>query len=457
MAGKSLPGTMAADGDGDVPTEERDTTMPLSARPDASSGVPGERLQSTVKARGVGIALALFQITVYAEMPYPAGIRESLYALVGLWAIANVAIALAARGDTSVQRRRTLSVASLALDTGVVSGIVWLYAFDDVSAVFIVLMLLPIEGAVMFGLPGASWTAFATSLFYVGREWFGTQYGHPWEWPSVTFRVGVIVIAAMIVGMLARDLDDQRRRAEAALAEGRRANAWRGRLVAMLAHDLRSPLAGVRTGLSTLREHDEQLPPETRRQVVDSGIRQADRMLAMTRDLLDLARSEEGRLVLDRRQVPLAVVVQGAMDLVGATAAEVTVDVPDDLVLDADAERLEQVVANLLTNARRHGAPPVEIVGREAEGAVWLSVRDHGPGLPDGLRDRVFEPFATADDGTQSVGLGTWVIAHLVELHGGEVAYEDADPGARFLVRLPQEVSSAPPGRSSPSGGPFPG
>lgn len=433
------------------------STMPMSPALDAPAGVPSERLRSVVRARWVGIAFAALQITIYVEMPYPAGFQEIAYALVAVWALTNATMGVAVRGETSTARRRTLSVASIVVDTGVVSGIVWLYAFDDVSALFVVLILLPIEGAVLFGLPGAVWTAVATGVFYVGREWFGTRFGHPWEWPSVTFRVGVIVIAAMIVGMLARDLEAQRRRAEAALAEGRRANAWRGRLVAMLAHDLRSPLAGVRTGLSTLREHDEHLSADSRRQVIDSGLRQADRMLAMTRDLLDLARSEEGRLVLDRRRVGLAAIVQGAIDLVGATEDEVTVDVPADLELEADAERLEQVVANLLTNARRHGAPPIEVVGRVADGVVRLSVRDHGPGLPAGLRDRVFEPFATSEDGTLSVGLGTWVIAHLVELHGGEVVYEDAEPGARFVVRLPEGVSPSPPAGRAPSAGPSPG
>ncbi len=410
-----------------------------------------------VRARWVAIVFTCVQLAIYEEMPYPAGVQEAGYAIAAAWLVANVALVMSMRPGATTARLRTLSVVSLVVDTAVASGVVWLYAFDDVSAVFIVLILLPIEGAVLFGLAGAAWTAAVAGVLYAGREWFGTLYGHPWEWSSVTFRVGVIALAAMIVGMLARDLEDQRRRAELALAEGRRANAWRGRLVAMLAHDLRSPLAGVRTGLSTLREHDDRLSPETRRLVIDSGIRQADRMLAMTRDLLDLARSEEGRLVLDRRRVALATVVQGAMDLVGVGEDEVVTDVPSDVVLDADPDRLEQVVANLLTNARRHGAPPIELVGREDRGEVWLSVRDHGPGLPAGLRDRVFEPFASSDDGTASVGLGTWVIAHLVDRHGGEIAYEDADPGARFLVRLPVGVSPDLPATPSPSAAESPG
>lgn len=410
-----------------------------------------QRLRTIVRARWVAIALTFLQFTIYEAMPYPQGVQEAGYALATAWLLANVALVAATRRDATTTRLRALSVVSLALDTVGVSGVVWLYAFDDLSPVFIVLILLPIEGAVLFGLPGAGWTAAVTGAFYAGREWFGTQFGHPWEWSSVTFRVGVIVLAAMIVGMLARDLEDQRRRAEQALAEGRRANAWRGRLVAMLAHDLRSPLVAVRTGLSTLREHEQRLSPETRRLVIDSGIRQADRMLAMTRDLLDLARSEEGRLVLERRRVSLASVVRAAMDLVGVTEDEVEVDLPSDVVLDADPERLEQVVANLLTNARRHGDPPIQVFGQQAGDDVWMSVRDHGPGLPAGLRDRVFEPFAASDDGTLSVGLGTWVIAHLVESHGGEVVYEDADPGARFIVRLPRTFPPRPPATPSTS------
>lgn len=103
----------------------------------------------------------------------------------------------------------------------------------------------------------------------------------------------------------------------------------------------------------------------------------------------------------------------------------------------ADPDRLEQVVANLLTNALRHGAPPVEVTAWCAGDEVCLAVRDHGEGLPDSLRDHVFEPFVTTDDGGAATGLGSWVVQTLVDLHGGAVRYEDAEPGARFVVALP--------------------
>ena len=333
------------------------------------------------------------------------------------------------------QRLERVALASVMVDLVGISALIYLFAFDPVSALFVLLVLVPIEAAVLFALPGALWAWVATAASYVGREWYATSFGNPWETSSVTFRVGLLGLVALIVGLMARDLQHQRQAATEALAEATRADAWRSRLVGMLAHDLRSPLAGARSGMETLRRLGDRLDPEDTARILDGGIRQIDRMLSMTADLLDLARAEDARLELHLQPVALAAVVQRALDLTGEV--EVRVDVPADLEVRGDPDRLEQVLANLLSNAVRHGAPPVEITAARDGDSARLSVRDHGNGLPPALRDRVFEPFATADDGMSGTGLGSWVIAHIVGLHGGTVEVEDAGPGARFVIRLP--------------------
>lgn len=423
--------------------------MPLTAALDSGTALR-RRLALVVRVRWFGVLFGVLQIAAYDVQPYPGGVQGAGYAVMGAVGALNLLLALTVHRAPAA-RLAPLGVASVVLDLVGVSALVYLYAFDPLSAIFVLLALVPIEAAGLFGLPGAMWAWAATAVSYAGREWYGTVFDNPWESSSVTFRVGLLGIIALLVGLQSRDLQRQRQAAAAALVDARLADAWRGRLVAMLAHDLRSPLSGARTGLATLRELGGRLTTDDAIRVVDGVGRQLDRMLAMTRDLLDLARAEEGRLVLDRRPVRLADVVARALELVGAWGEKVCVEVPDDLDLVADGDRLEQVVANLLSNAVRHGEPPVEVTAWRRGDDVCLAVRDHGVGLPDEVRQQAFEAFVTTERAL-GVGLGTWVVAHLVELHGGSVWYEDASPGARFVVALPADgVSPDPDGHGPPA------
>lgn len=397
------------------------------------------RLRTLVRVRWLGVLFGLLQVATYSTMPYPPGVEALGYVIGAGIGVANVALWLVLH--RTVVPWAAVAVTSIVIDALALSAYVWLYSFDPVSGLFALLVLPPIEAALLLGFGVGMWTWVGVGLSYAGREWYAIRYDNPWETSSVTFRVGIVGLVALIVGLMARDLQAQREAAGAALAESQRTDAWRSRLVTMLAHDLRSPLATIRTGLTTLQKQGHLLSPDATQGVLDSSIRQADRLLVMTRDLLDLARAESGRLVLDLQAVELERVVRRAMDLTGLLPEEVDLDIPDDLQVWADPERLEQVLANLLTNARRHGAPPIEVRGASDDGGVVVSVRDHGPGLSAELRDRVFEPYTSSDDSSQSVGLGTWVVARLIEAHGGEVAYEDADPGATFVVRLPTRVT----------------
>lgn len=407
--------------------------MAFTAALDTPDGLRS-RLALLVRTRWLGVAFGLVQLASYETMPYPPGIQGAGFAVMAGLAFLNLCLWWAVRRVPAAALAR-VALLSVGADLLGISGLVYLFAFDEISAQFALLILVPIEAAMLFSLPGAVWTWVAVAVSYAGREWYGTTFGNPWETSSVTFRVGLIGIVALVVGLLSRDLQHQRQAVADALAEAQRADAWRSRLVAMLAHDLRSPLAGARSGLATVRELGPRLRPEDSARILDGTMRQIDRMLAMTADLLDLARAQDARLELQLRRVPLAVVVQRALDLMGD--ADVHVDVPRELEVVGDPDRLEQVLANLLSNARRHGAPPIEVTAVRAGPDVQLAVRDHGRGLPPSLRERVFEPFATAEDGESGAGLGSWVIAHIVELHGGTVDVEDAHPGARFLVCLP--------------------
>lgn len=247
----------------------------------------------------------------------------------------------------------------------------------------------------------------------------------------------VLVPVMTAVGLIiARDVE----RLHQANDEVRRAEQWRASLMLTLAHDVRSPLTSVQGVLDLLRT--DALDVDERRRFTEAALRQTARITRLASGLLDAERVEQGRLRLDMEDVPLREAVESAIGYL--TATHVRVEVDDDVRVHADPERLEQIVINLTSNALRHGDPPI-IIAADADGSsVRLTVRDHGPGIPEVDRLRLFERFSAADRSRESVGLGLWIVRQLVEAHGGEVTYESADPGARFVVNLPGTPAAGP-------------
>ena len=219
-------------------------------------------------------------------------------------------------------------------------------------------------------------------------------------------------------------------------------------------HELRTPLAGVRAYAELFTRGADQRPDDLARAMRGIG-RESERMTALVDDLLLLARLDEGR-PLDREPVDLATVARDAVE----TARAVEPDRP--IELDAapasvvgDADRLRQVVDNLLANARAHtpGGTPVTVRVATANGEATLEVADRGPGMTAEEVERVFERFWRADDSrtraSGGAGLGLSIVAAVAEAHGG-TASVDAAPGAgaAFTVRLP---ATAPPVEDEPT------
>lgn len=407
--------------------------------PGSEAAIDSRRVRTIVTVRWLGALFALGQVLSYRTMPYPPGVREAALAIVAVIAVSNGGAELWWRRVEAPVDVRRLALVVLVVDVLCLSGLTWVYAFDDLSALFAILFLLPIEAAVVFGLPGALWTWGAVAVLYTGREWFSLRYGLAFEVESITFRIGLIGIVALIVGLLVRDLVDQRRATAAALEEAERSEESKSRLVSMLAHDVRAPIAAARSAFDTLVAGGGELEPAVRDRVVVAGRRQADRALLLARDLLDLARVEAGTLTVDPAEVELAGLVE-TLDTVLAGRVAVDADV-GELRVVADPARLEQVLFNLLDNAAKHGQPPIEVTARRVGDEVELTVRDHGPGIPDGVE--LFTPFSHAGEG--SVGLGMWIVRQLVEAMDGTVHHEHADPGARFVLTLPAPRGTAAP------------
>ncbi|MDR7274851.1 sensor histidine kinase [Catenuloplanes atrovinosus] len=248
--------------------------------------------------------------------------------------------------------------------------------------------------------------------------------------PDVVGSVAGLIPVAVGVAMVINVRVEAQRRALVELAGVER---WRRALTSAVAHDVRSPLSTIQLFLEMLR--DDDLPPDKRDQFLESALRQSARLGRLASGLLDLDRVESrGTLRLELTPVGLRKACQEAIGFLNVPG--VVVEVPPELTVTADPQRLEQIVVNLVGNAAKYGAAPIEITAGPAPGdLIWLGVRDHGAGIPD--PDRLFARFGSYGESPGAVGLGLWLVRELTRAHGGEIRYEDAHPGARFVVTLP--------------------
>lgn len=242
----------------------------------------------------------------------------------------------------------------------------------------------------------------------------------------------------------------------------REANRRKDEFLAMLGHELRNPLAPILTALELMKLHSP-LASVHEREVIERQVRHMTRLID---DLLDVSRIASGKIVLDRAAVELSEVVQKAVEaaspLLESRRHRLSVSVaPSGLAIDGDATRLNQVVANLLTNAAKYTDPGgvIEIAASCADGWVRLSVKDNGSGIAPELLPHVFDRFVqshqTIDRTSGGMGLGLSIVRSMVELHGGTVTAHSpgVDQGAEFVVLLPalRAGTSEPPRAPKPT------
>jgi two-component system, OmpR family, sensor histidine kinase KdpD len=246
---------------------------------------------------------------------------------------------------------------------------------------------------------------------------------------------------ALIAGYAAQAaaaLDRERLRTQAAQAEAlAEGNRMRTALLAAVSHDLRTPLASIKASVSSLRQTDVSWSLEDQADFLATIEQNADRLDALIGNLLDMSRLHTGSLQPFLRPTAVdevAPVAVGGLD----DSLRLEMAVPDGfpLVL-ADPGLLERVLANLFSNALRYspaGRPP-ELHAALDGSTVRLEVVDHGPGVPDGQKERIFEPFERAGDRHPGVGLGLAVARGFAEAMGGRISALDT-PGGGLTIRV---------------------
>lgn len=266
----------------------------------------------------------------------------------------------------------------------------------------------------------------------IGPRWVTTVYtptfgsdGKPDGW------VGVV-----------NDIDEQKRSEEALRVTDRRKDTF----LAVLAHELRNPLAPLRNSLEILKRTDNN--PALNLKAHATMERQLSHMVRLVDDLLDLSRINSDKLELQKQPVYLSEVVSQAVEtvrpLIVEAGHELSIELPEEpMRLNADTVRLSQAFSNLLNNACKYTDPGgrISLTAISEDGHVLVAVRDNGMGIPDDLR--IFDMFTQANQNSQrhhgGLGIGLALVKRLVEMHDGEVSAQPnpTGQGSEFRVKLP--------------------
>ena len=232
------------------------------------------------------------------------------------------------------------------------------------------------------------------------------------------------------------------------------ADRRKNEFLAMLAHELRNPLAPIRNAVHIMQGDNVTQP--TMNWARDVIGRQADHMARLIDDLLDVSRIVQGKVVVKPEKLTLASLVERSVEAsaprLAAREQALGVDLPEQpIVLNGDAVRLAQVLSNLINNASKFSGPNTKITlsAAHADGEVNISVKDEGAGIDPAFLPHIFDLFAQADQSLDraqgGLGIGLTLVKHLVELHGGRVAAcsEGVGRGAEMVITLPAQVAGA--------------
>ncbi len=249
-----------------------------------------------------------------------------------------------------------------------------------------------------------------------------------------------------VIDITKRKQDEETlRESAAALKE---ADRRKDEFLALLAHELRNPLAPIRTGVELMRlaGNDPAIVEEVRTTME----RQSQQMVRLIDDLLDVSRITRGTLELRKSRVELSAVVESAVETVGPIIREMGhelhVDLPKQpIVAEGDPARLSQVISNLLNNAAKYmpRGGRIDLSAKRHRSTVTISVKDQGIGIAPEMINRIFDMFIQVDDSLDraqgGLGIGLTLVKRLVEMHGGTVKARSAgvNQGSEFTVRLP--------------------
>jgi signal transduction histidine kinase len=390
---------------------------------------------------GVGIAMAIY--VVLYEAPSGVDVPDGVPPIALVLAGALIA--------TSLLQFRWLhgnALVFLVTDAILILGYMYAFTFDPRRFLFPLFVWVVIQAAFVAGLKGAivGWTLLA--MAYGAREAIATTYfDQDIDVAAVILRLFIGLATALVAGSLSMAAGARREAIhEREFAERLKdLDETRNMFLRALSHDLRSPLSVIVGFTELLKTKGDDVSSDMRGEMLGSIDKSARKVQAMLTDLLDVDRISRGLLDADKKQQDLSEIVRRVVEDVNQDEHKIEVDAPPTTAW-VDAPKVERVVENLVLNAVRHTAPGTPVVVRvhsNDKGAV-LCVEDQGPGIPDDMKDKVFDAFVRVKDAPRQAagtGIGLSLVAGFAEMHGGRAWVEDREGGgSAFMVLFPDVV-----------------
>jgi len=395
------------------------------------------------RVRWFGFAFGMLAVTI--EPNYPsAATRAAALSVVAVLALGNVAIMAAMRRPATRPQQMRISAAAFSFDAIVILALVWIHAFERPYITWALLLLLPMEGALRYRLRGALASAGGISLFFILQTWHRADtLGASFDPNTYVFVVGLSVLVAGVTGTMAESWYAQNRaflQQSLALAE---VDELKDRFLAITSHEIRGPLTAIIAGIDTLWRRGARLNAEQKDRLLEMVSRQGHHVARLVDDLLVTSQLQAGKLALQAEWAELSSTINQALDAaIGARRGHQLEVFLEPLRCRIDASRIGQIVRNLVENAYKYTPERtrVAVTARSVPGGIVIEVADDGEGIPVDKRDRLFEAFSRIDEtaaGRDGVGLGLYIVSHLVAAMDGHIDMSSSSRGTTFVINIP--------------------
>jgi signal transduction histidine kinase len=224
--------------------------------------------------------------------------------------------------------------------------------------------------------------------------------------------------------------------------------------ISAVSHELRTPLTSIRGALALVMSGSAGELPAKAKELLSIALRNSERLVHIVNDILDAEKIESGKMRINMQKVPLAPFLEQTLAYNQPYAEKFNVRfklnaVPLQMHVEADPDRLMQVITNLLSNAAKFSPPEseIEVSTRKSGGMIVIEVRDHGPGIPAEFQPHIFQKFAQARDSgsrrNEGAGLGLNLSRQLTELMHGKIGFDTkAGQGTTFFVQLKPDAEA---------------
>jgi len=351
-----------------------------------------------------------------------------------------------ARLSTRLDHTR-LGFIAFTFDVLIICSMIWIFSWDTPYLVWALLILIPLEGAMRYRLPGALLAGVLGAAFFIPQSLHRAELtGETFQSTTYIFAVGLMGLMAGSTGVMAEGWRIQKDTFERQALKLAEADRIKDRFLAITSHEFRGPLTAIIMGVDTVRKKRDRLPPEQLDKLLEMVSSQGNQLARLVDDLLITSQLQTHQLNLQPAwcdlQVAIDRAVEGAESKRRAHLLEIFVE-PLHCVLDE--ARLGQVVRNLVENAYKYTPDHscVAVTAKAEEEGLVLVVADEGPGLPEDHREQLFEAFSRIHEtsaGKDGVGLGLFVVSQLIGAMDGRIDLKSSRAGATFSIHVPCEM-----------------